>query len=331
MILLLGATGYMGQAFARELRMRRKAFVPLSRKAFDYTRFELLFDYVRQIAPEFIINAAGYAGSPGEAGDQIDRLQALQANTILPQTVARVCVMTNTPWGHLSSGSIYSGAKVYENREMRVEKDLNRPEIRRQFDEQPEDFFGFTELDEPNFCFRRPPCTFYGGTKALAEEQIRNQGQNYIWRLRMPFDENDRPCNLLSQLQRASRIHDGVNSLSHLTDCVWACLELLERRAPFGIYNVTNPGAVTTRFIMELIQRVLKPNRTFKWRKNGQQSGHDRAKPPVSDCILDVSKLLKTGVALRHVTVALEHSLKKWEPASGPSREDEALTEPAVV
>jgi len=331
MILLLGATGYIGHAFARELRMRRTSFVPLSRSAFDYTRFELLFDYVRQMEPEFIINAAGYAGNPADGGGQFDRLEALQANTILPQTVSRVCVMTNTPWAHVSSGSIYSGAKVYENRQARIERDLNRPGLRRRFDEQPEEFFGFTELDEPNFSFRRPPCTFYSGTKALAEEQIRNQGQNYIWRLKMPFDENDKPCNLLSQLQRVPRIHDGINSLSHLPDCVGACLELLERQAPFGIYNVTNPGAVTTRFIVELIQRILKPERRFKWWKNGQQSAHDGARVPISNCILDVSKLLKAGVRLRPVTLALEHSLKNWRPSLGHSTREEALAEPSVV
>ena len=59
MILLLGATGYLGQGFARELRRRGSRFVPLSRSALDYTRFELLFDYVRKMKPDFVINAAG--------------------------------------------------------------------------------------------------------------------------------------------------------------------------------------------------------------------------------------------------------------------------------
>jgi len=58
MILLLGATGYIGQAFARALRRRKDSFIPLSRNAFDYTRFEFLFDYVRKIGPDLVINAA---------------------------------------------------------------------------------------------------------------------------------------------------------------------------------------------------------------------------------------------------------------------------------
>src|ERR1041385_7965726 len=110
MILLLGATGYVGQAFARELRRRDCDFNPLTRKAIDYTRFEVLFDYLRKTRPAFLINAAGYTGSPNVDACEIARAETVQGNALFPQTVARACSMTNTPWGHVSSGCIYSGA-----------------------------------------------------------------------------------------------------------------------------------------------------------------------------------------------------------------------------
>jgi dTDP-4-dehydrorhamnose reductase len=316
MILLLGATGYIGQAFARELRRRGECFIPLSRSAFDYTCFEILFDYVRKIRPEFVINAAGAADKPFEVASEIDRLEVLQTNTLVPQTVARVCVMTNTPWAHLSSSSIYSGAKIYKNGEVRVERDLGRPEISRHFYEHPEHFLGFTERDEPNFCFRHPPCSFYSGTKALAEEAIQNKGQNYIWRLGVPFNEQNEPCNWLSQVQRSPWVHDMPTSLSHLEDCVRACLELWRRCAPFGIYNIANPRAVTTNQVVELIQRILKPNRKFKWWNGDKKPLADCTKVPRSSCILDASKLLNVGVRMRGVKDALEESLEKWQTAS---------------
>ena len=53
MILLLGATGYVGQAFASELRRRGHSFIPLTRKAIDYTRFEE-DDIVTKIAPKVV-------------------------------------------------------------------------------------------------------------------------------------------------------------------------------------------------------------------------------------------------------------------------------------
>ena len=56
----------------------------------------------------------------------------------------------------------------------------------------------------------------------------------------------DNPRNYLSKIQRYAKVYDNVNSISHRGDFVHACLELWDRRAPFGAYNITNPGFVTT-------------------------------------------------------------------------------------
>lgn len=316
MIMLLGASGYMGQAFARELRRRERRFIPLTRKAIDYTQFGLLFDYVRKMKPEFVINAAGFVGRPNVDACEQARDETLRANAILPQTVSRACLMTNTPWAHVSSGGIYSGAKVAGADGLRIENDLSQPALRSLFTKKPELFRGFTEWDEPNFSFRRPPCNFYCGTKALAEEEVRSVGQVYLWRPGIPFSEQDEPRNFLSKLQRCSKIYDAVNSLSHLDDFVRACLELWERRAPFGIYNVTNPGAVTTRQVVEAIERILKPDHRFEFWKEDEEFFHFGVEAPRSHCILDTSKLLAAGVSLRPVREALTDALRNWRAAS---------------
>ena len=64
MILLLGGTGYIGEAFVHELKQRGQNFVALSRKNVDYTRFDVLLKYLREHKPEFVLNAAGYTGKP---------------------------------------------------------------------------------------------------------------------------------------------------------------------------------------------------------------------------------------------------------------------------
>jgi dTDP-4-dehydrorhamnose reductase len=304
MILLLGASGYFGRAFAGELRRRGQSFIPLTRRVFDYTRFDFLFDYLRRTKPVFLINAANYCGQPDETGGNTEREQAMSANALLPQMIARVCLMAKTPWGHVSSGSIYAGGKVIDEGHERLEKDLSKPEIRRLFAAHPERFRGFSENDEANFSFRHPPCSFYSGTKALAEEAIHEVGQGYcyIWRLRLPFNERDEPCNLLCQ--QPESVDDAINSLSHLEDCVRACLDLWETSAPFGSYNVTNPGAVAVR---EIIQRI--PRATQAHGTGGERSAAFPAKTPRSNCILDVSKLLQHGVKIRPVHEALEESL----------------------
>jgi dTDP-4-dehydrorhamnose reductase len=316
MILLLGASGYIGQAFAAELRRRRYPFIPLTRTAIDYTRFDILFDYVRKMRPNFIINAAGYTGKPNVDACESARAETLAANALLPQTVARVCLVTNTPWGHVSSGSIYNGAKVLDGGGTRIESDLGRQEIRSLFEQHPERFSGFTELDEPNCSFLKPPCSFYSGTIALAEAALRTVKECYIWRCRSPFSEDDQPRNFLSKIQYYPKVYDSVNSLSHLDDFAQTCLNLWERGAPFGIYNVTNPGAVTTRQVVALIERVLKPGRPFEFWKDDEEFYRDGATTPRSNCILDVSKVHATGVRMRSVQEALEDSLRRWHVGS---------------
>jgi UDP-glucose 4,6-dehydratase len=312
MILLLGASGYFGKAFALELRRRGHSFIPLTRQALDYTRFDLLFDYLRTMKPEFVINAAGFLCQPEEGEPEGAREQAMLANALLPQMIARVCLMTKTPWGHISSGSIYSGAKIMEGGELRVEKDLSRPGVREAFEREPGNFRGFTELDDPNFSFRAEPCGFYSGTKALAEEAIREIGQCYLWRPRLAFGEQEDARNYLWRFQRQTRFSDTIDSLSHTGDCVRACLDLWDRRADFGIYNVTNPGAVTTRGLAEMTRRILKKPRAAEFRRGHEESAG--AAPPQSHCILDSGKLLAAGVKMRSVEEALEDALQKARP-----------------
>lgn len=303
----------MGQAFATELRRRRYSFIPLTRRAIDYTSFELLFDYIRKLKPEFIINAAGYPGRPNVDACETAREETLFANTLLPQTISRACSMTSTPWGHVSSGCIYHGAKLIDEKGTRI---VEGAELRQLFAGSPEKIFGYTEWDEPNFSFRNAPCNFYSGTKTLAEEAIRGVGDVYLWRPGMPFNERSEPRNFLWRIQNYAKVFNGVNSLSHLDDFVRACLDLWERQAPFGVYNMTNPGAVLTRQVVEMIERILKPNRHFEFWKDEEEFYRLGAKAPRSNCVLDVSKLLVAGVKVRPVEEALEDSLRNWNVAA---------------
>jgi UDP-glucose 4,6-dehydratase len=141
---------------------------------------------------------------------------------------------------------------------------------------------------------------------------MRGLGEGYIWRPGMPFNERGEPRNFLWRIQHYSRVYAGVNSLSHLEDFVRASLDLWEKRAPFGIYNLTNPGVVSTRQIIEMILRILKPNRRFEFWKDDEEFYRYGAKSPRSNCILDVSKLLATGVRMHPVAEALESSLRSW-------------------
>jgi dTDP-4-dehydrorhamnose reductase len=314
MILLLGASGYIGEAFAKELQRRKTDFLPLARKETDYTRFDLLLEFLKTKKPEFVINAAGYTGKPNVDACELHKADTLQGNSLFPQTVAHACAAAKIPWGHVSSGCIYSGAKIVEGGKTRAEKDFTKPELRALAEKFPEKVCGFLETDTPNFSFRDPPCSFYSGTKALGEEAIAGIGQSYIWRLRIPFDEFDSARNYLSKVQRYAKVYDNVNSISHRADFVKACLDTWELHAPFGIYNVTNPRFVTTKHVIERIGEILKPNRKFEFWQSDEEFYKVAAKTPRSNCVMDVSKLLAAGVKIRGVEEALEDSLRNWKP-----------------
>jgi UDP-glucose 4,6-dehydratase len=301
MVILLGSTGYIGQAFAQAIAERGWPVHAPTRKQVDYTDFNALRAYLQTIKPTFLINAAGYTGKPNVDACEVNRADTLQGNTLFPAMV-----------GHVSSGCIYSGAKIFQNGEMRVERDLTAPEVRKVIDKNPAAILGFTEEDEPNFSFRQPPCSFYSGTKAMAEEALRGLPQSYIWRLRIPFDHINSPRNFLSKLQYYPKVYNNVNSLSHRGDFVRACLDTWALKAPFGIYNVTNPGFVSSAQVVAMIQRILQPTRAFKFWSDDAEFYAQAAKTPRSNCIMDVTKLLKAGVKMRPVEQALDEALTTW-------------------
>ena len=137
MIVLLGASGYVGRAFEQDLQRRGAKFISLARQQVDYARFDVLLKFLHDSKPEFLLNAAGYTGKPNVDACETARADTLQGNTLLPVTIAQACAATNTPWGHVSSGCIYTGAHLVENARRRVENDLTRPELRALVEKNP--------------------------------------------------------------------------------------------------------------------------------------------------------------------------------------------------
>ncbi len=296
MILLLGASGYLGQAFVQELRARRQSFIPLSRTAVDYTEFEVLLDYVRRTKPSFLINAAGCPPPADGTDSETVRAEMLRANTLLPQTVARVCLMTGVAWGHVSSGQIFVGGKLVRNGRLETVREVAA--------QPPEMVRGFDERDEPNCSFFHPPCPFYSGTKALAEAALDGAERCYIWRPGAMFDHHHSPRNLLTQLWRNGDDHDALLSVSHRADFARACLELWNRAAPFGVYHVAHPEPLSTRAMLHEMERFWHTSQRAAF-------GNGNAAP--QDCVLDVTRLLTTGVRMRPARAAFHEALRRWE------------------
>lgn len=314
-ILLLGGSGYVGQAFAREIQSRGWQCQTARRADLDYSQFGILRQALRDLKPAFVVNCAGFTGKPNVDACESQQSETLIGNVALPLSIAHACEAVDIPWGHVSSGCIYSGARLRNpDGSVTVERDLTRPDLRAILASQPERFEGFRETCTPNFSFRSPPCSFYSGSKALGEEVLAGAPKTYLWRLRIPFDERDNSRNYLSKIQRYSKVYDNANSISHLTDFARSCLDLWKIGAPFGVYNVTNPGFTTTRKVVERIQKHLRLQRTFEFWESDEEFYRVAAKTPRSNCIMDCSKLLATGVTIRTVEEALDDALTRWIP-----------------
>ncbi|MBI3191851.1 MAG: sugar nucleotide-binding protein [Pedosphaera parvula] len=256
-VAVLGGSGWVGGVFRRALTRRGVEHVSWSRAETRYDDFSALVALLERDKPRFLINAAGFTGKPNVDACEDARGETLRGNVLLPQTVAHACQVTGTPWGHVSSGCIYSGAKLSDGS---VAKDLLAPEAQRRI-EAGAKILGYDETDPPNFSFDDPPCSFYSGSKALGERALTGAPAVYVWRMRLPFDEHHGPRNLLSKLLSYPKLYQNLNSLSHLGHFVEACLELWLGGAPFGTYNLTNPGFVRTPEIARLSQQKLVPGR----------------------------------------------------------------------
>lgn len=289
MILLLGGSGYVGSAYQALFQRKGIAYRNLRRAEVDYTHPATLTEFLRRERPEFLINAAGYTGKPNVDACELHKTECLFGNAVFPGFVAQACAAAGIPWGHVSSGCIYTG-------------------------ERP-DGSGFTETDAPNFTFRQNNCSFYSGTKALGEDVLAGAPDVFIWRLRIPFDHVDNPRNYLAKMMRYPRLLEATNSISQLHEFVAATFACWEQRLPFGTYNVTNPGRVTTHEVIALIRESGVCEKDFQFFQSEDEFMHVAAKTPRSNCVMDSAKLAAAGITLTEVHTAIAAALRSWQRA----------------
>ena len=288
MFVLLGGQGYVGTAFQNHLASQNTPYVAVSRKTVDYSDRDTLISFLKERNASFVINAAGFTGRPNVDACELQKTACLAGNAVLPGIIRDACEHLDLPWGHVSSGCIYTEAK---------------PDGR-----------GFSESDAPNFSFRQNNCSFYSGSKALGEEVLADAEKCYVWRLRIPFDEFDSPRNYITKMMRYDRLLNARNSLSQLTEFAAACVACRTKEVDFGIYNLTNPGAVTTQDVVQLIQKHGLINKQFSFFETEDEFMKVAAKTPRSNCVLDTSKAENAGIQMTPVEEALEIAMKNWVP-----------------
>ena len=287
MIALLGASGYVGQAFAACLRSRGIAFLAPSSCDLDLRSREATAAWFDAAKPDLVINAVGFTGRPNIDGTEQEKWRCLLLNTVVPGYLAEILSDRGIRWGHVSSGCIFHGA---------------RP-----------DGSGFTEEDVPEFARCDPRAGWYARTKWMAEQLLRDLPGVLIWRLRIPFDQFDNERNYISKIMRYDNLLEVRNSISQLQEFAAAALETLLRDVPAGIYNITNPGSVLTSEVAEAIRRHGLSSRTFRYFSGEEAFMATPGRVFRASCVLSPAKLLATGIPLRDVHDSLEWTLSEWK------------------
>jgi dTDP-4-dehydrorhamnose reductase len=287
MIILFGSNGYIGSEFATQLKQLNVNVIHWKNTK-NTTFNDLQCWYHSNGCPkiEAVINAAGYTGKPNVDSCEIEKTTTIHGNIIWTQILTNWCMLNNILITHISSGCIYNGKK--------------------------DDGSGFSEQDEPNFTWKQNNCSFYSGSKVVGENIISQWSKHYICRLRIPFEENHNNRNYLSKLLNYNQLLNAENSISNKNEFVNAVIQMIRNHVPFGIYNITNTGHITTEEIVKKLKKTIAKNKQFNFITE-KEFYSNFAIAPRSNCIINNSKLLSLGIKMRPVDEAIDYCLTNWK------------------
>ncbi|OBS23341.1 hypothetical protein FPOA_03890 [Fusarium poae] len=128
-----------------------------------------------------------------------------------------------------------------------------------QYDEKhPIGGVGFTEQDVPNFT-----GSFYSMTKGHVEPILSCYNNVLILRLRMPVSDDLHARNFVTKILKYDHVVDIPNSNTILHDLLPLSISLAEH-ADTGIFNFTNPGAISHNQVLTLFRLIVRPSLTWR-------------------------------------------------------------------
>jgi dTDP-4-dehydrorhamnose reductase len=225
-LLITGAAGTLGQAFARICAHRGLAHIVAARDQLDITDRRSIAAAIDRYKPWAIINAAGFV-RVDEAEANVD--ECFKVNVTGPELLANACKSAGIPLVTFSSDLVFDGT-------------LGR---------------SYVERDEP------APANVYGESKAEAEARLIRIGADaLIVRTSAFFGPWDRFNFLFStfaSIKRGQRVlasDTTIVSPTYVPDLVHATLDLLLDEEK-GIWHLSNEGALSWHdFAREFLDRA---------------------------------------------------------------------------
>ncbi len=233
-ILLLGATGLLGQAWHRFLAQNSASVELLTPSS---NELNLLLEteigsYLQQNKPDFVINCVGYNQVDLAETDQEAQKLCQILNADLVKTLTDISKKNNFVLLQYSTDYVFDGKKS-----------------------EP-----YTENDQQN------PLSFYGQTKAEAEQYLQlNGGSYYLIRTAWLFGEGktnfvEKMISLADTQPEIKVVDDQIGSPTYTNDLVTASWELITKNMDFGTYNIVNSGQTSWYELTKKIFALINKN-----------------------------------------------------------------------
>lgn len=276
-ILVTGASGQLGRALRQEFPHAEFA----DRSAFDIGNPDSWPDRNwRQY--QAIINAAAYTQVDTAEGLE-GRVEAWKANAAAVQHLARVAIEHNLTLIHVSSDYVFDGTQSIHD--------------------ETEPF---------------SPLNVYGQSKAAGDTAAATVKKHYIARTTWVVGEGKNFIEIMKGLAekgvKPSVVNDQIGRLTFTEDLAKGIKHLLETRAPYGTYNITNDGSQTSW------ADIAKKTFEFTGHNPDDVTGVPTAEyyadkegiaPRPLQSTLNIAKIQAAGFAPREWDVALREYLER--------------------
>ncbi|TGJ82204.1 hypothetical protein E0Z10_g6541 [Xylaria hypoxylon] len=215
---------------------------------------------LNRIKPTHVINCAGCTGRPNVDWCEDHKEETMRSNVIGTLNLTDLCFLAGLHCTVFATGCIYQYDDVH-----------------------PIGGTAYKETDPFNFT-----GSFYSETKGHAEEVMKHYTNCLILRLRMPVSDDLHPRSFVTKISKYERVVDIPNSNSVLTDLLPAAI-LLAEHGDTGVYNFTNPGAISHNEVLALFRDIVRPG--FTWKNFTLEDQAHVIKAGRSNCELDSTNL----------------------------------------
>ncbi|WP_224995595.1 family 1 glycosylhydrolase [Cesiribacter sp. SM1] len=288
-ILITGATGTLGRAFARICKIRNISYHILSRQELDITSQESIENALRHYQPWAVINTAGYVKV-----DEAERMQdrCFLENTEGPALLAAACLRYNAQFTTFSTDLVFDGKAHSPYLESNPAAPLN--------------VYGLSKLCAETKVLKVNPAALVIRTSSFFG----------------PWDE----YNFISQMVRTLEENryffaskDHIVSPTYIPDLVNNTLDLILDRAA-GIWHLTNPSEISLADFAFRTAEIANLNPELIKATEAKQLGYKAIRPTYS--ALGSEK----GILLPQLDDAISRYIRERETAATAPVYPEAVT-----